>query len=689
MAAWLAAFFVVALGGKLWTIQLGGTNIPFWDQWDEAKLFFRPWLEGTLTWHDFFVPHNEHRIFFTRLLDMLEIKLNGQWDPNFQAVVNSVIHIGYGWFLAVIIWASIGQRYGGLICFMLLPFFALPFAAENTLHGFQSQMYFVSIFSVATILGLGFGRPGSKIWLSGFVVGMLSIFTMASGFLAAVAVIGLIILRALKQRRMTGGQILTIACGGLVIALGLALKTDVARHQILQAHSLSDFFKALSSNLAWPFRGYPVMALMLVLPLIILLVKYLRPGCKNVRAVEFVLTFGLWAFLQTAALAFGRAMLADSSRYYDAFSTLPMAGVAALFVLAADYDFPQVRKKFALSLAILWSATLLFGLCNTSHVMVKNYLSWTRAWGLLETENVRAFIDSGNTGWLKSNMELALPYPESDTLTDLLRQPKILSILPADVRPPLKLDADEALSTGFFTNGCPPEKPGQPFVKTWGNSPTNGPAVAGHFVSRPMSTSLPKLSVQVYRGSPDVKIRLAEAGGRPVELHPQYSDRWETLIVDAPRHPFVLSVENAAAGAPVAIGEIKELGRFSVYAQNLIDHAVPVLCIGLGLCAVLAALAMARPGVTLANEGLPWLLILLITLPAIAVAICRRNVNSNEFSFRLQIEWAVRYAAHGHPGRAELHLREALWLQQDNALAQKELGILQTGPHEPLPEKNP
>ena len=689
MAAWLAAFFIVALGAKLWTIQLAATNIPFWDQWDEAKLFFKPWLEGTLTWHDFIAPHNEHRILFTRLLDMLEIKLNGQWDPNFQTVVNSVIHIGYGWFLAVIIWVCIRQRYGGLICFALLPFFALPFAAANTVHGFQSQMYLVSIFSVAAILGLGFGRPGSRIWLAGFVVGVLSIFTMASGFLAAVAVIGLLILRALKQRSMTGGQVLTIVCSGAVIALGLALKVDVAKHQVLQAHSLADFLTALFGSLAWPFRGHPVMALMLVLPLIILLVKYLRPDCRNARAAEFVLTFGLWVILQTAALALGRALLADSGRYFDAFSTLPMAGIAALFVLAVDYDFPRIPKKAALALAVLWLGTLLFGLGNTSYVMAKNYFGWTRAWGLVETENLRAFIDSGNNGWLKSDTEMALPHPESDTLIALLHQPKILSILPADVRPPLKLVPNETLSTGFFTNGCPPGKPGQPFVKTWGNSPTNGPAVAGHFMSRPMSTPLPNLSVQVYCGSSDAKIRLMEGDGHAVELHPHYSDRWETLIVDAPRHPFVLSVENVTAGTPVAVGEIKELGRFSVYAQSLIDHAVLILCIGLGLCAVLAVLALARPGVTFANEGLPWLLILLLALTAIAGAVCWRNFNSNEFSFRLQVDWAVRYADHGHPSRAELHLREALWLQPDNAQAQKELAILQAGPHEPLPEKIP
>src|SRR5580698_6639125 len=104
LSAWLAVFCLVALGAKLWTIQIWGTNIPYWDQWDEARLLFKPWLEGTLTWRDFFIPHNEHRILFTRLLDLAELKLNGQWDPFFQMIVSALLHIGYGCLLILTLW---------------------------------------------------------------------------------------------------------------------------------------------------------------------------------------------------------------------------------------------------------------------------------------------------------------------------------------------------------------------------------------------------------------------------------------------------------------------------------------------------------------------------------------------------------------------------------------------------------
>src|SRR6185295_5307024 len=133
----------------------------------------------------------------------------------------------------------------------------------------------------------------------------------------------------------------------------------------------------------------------------------------------------------------------------------------------------------------------------TSQTITEKYLVWSRSWGLVQTENIRAFIATGDAGWLKSDLKLAVPYWNQDWLIDLLRQPKMLSIMPADARPALKLDADEKLSTGFYTNGCPLDRPAQPFVKAWGNFSTNGKFSAGKFVSRPMSASLPKLAVQV------------------------------------------------------------------------------------------------------------------------------------------------------------------------------------------------
>src|SRR6266576_6839573 len=61
---WLCSSFSLLLFGiKLWLINFYGNATPVWDQWDaEAKNLYKPFLDGTLSWHQLFAAHNEHRV---------------------------------------------------------------------------------------------------------------------------------------------------------------------------------------------------------------------------------------------------------------------------------------------------------------------------------------------------------------------------------------------------------------------------------------------------------------------------------------------------------------------------------------------------------------------------------------------------------------------------------------------------
>ena len=576
LTAWLAAFFLAALGAKLWTIQLWTTNLPYWDQWDEARLLFKPWLEGTLTWHDFFIPHNEHRIVFTRLLDLLEVKLNGQWDIYLQTVVNAGLHLAFGCGLAAVIWDFTGRKYAGLICFLLLPFFALPFAAENTVHGFQSQFYFANIFSVAAILGLGFGKPCGQVWFGGLLAAALAIFTMASGFLAAAAVVGLMILRVVKQRGVSRGEILTALGGLAVVAFGLAVKVEVAQHAQLKAHSFGDFFGILLQNLAWPFGNAPVLAAVVCAPVALVAVKFFRGGFKEPRAAEFVLALAGWSFLQALVLAYGRARIVESSRYFDALSMLPLINGAALFVLAAENDFSGRVKKCALPLALLWSVLLVFGLVQSARAVAANYLIGERAWGLAQVDTVRAFLATGDAAVMEHAAKPAVPHWSAVPVMEVLRQPKIVGIFPRDAFPP----------------------------------------------ASPRATT----------------------------------------------------------------------GRFSAAALWVVDRAVPVLCGGLILCALLAAGALRRPGNSIRNEGLAWMCVLIIAATAAIGAAAGHDVDRTSYAASLHKQLAVAYANSGRMADAALHLHEALQLQPGDESARKALEVLEPAnppPTEPARPASP
>ncbi len=435
LATWLAAFTLIVLGAKLWTIQLWTTDLPFWDQWDEARLWFIPWLEGHLSWHDLFRAHNEHRIVFTRLLDMLEVQVNGQWDIYFQTVVNAFIHIAYGCGLVAIIWHLAGRKNAGLICFALIPFFALPFSGENTTHGFQSQFYLVNIFSVLAILGLGFGRPGGKYWFGGLLAALCALFTMASGFLAAAAVIGLILMRAARQRTFSRNEICTVLLAVMVIATGLALKVDVAQHAQLKATSTGNFLLTLLDALAWPFLYYPIMAPLICLPVVLVAVKYFRGDFENPRAAEFILALAGWSLLQAVVLSYGRARILHSGRYADALSTLPLAGSAAWFVLAKAYNWSTRLKKAAPALVLVWCVVVVAGEVRLSCEVGKDYLDSVRGWGLAQVETVRAFLATKDPAAMQNAYEGAVPHWSPVPVMEALSHPALVAILPDDAFP--------------------------------------------------------------------------------------------------------------------------------------------------------------------------------------------------------------------------------------------------------------
>jgi hypothetical protein len=60
-------------------ISVYGVNVPFWDQWKGVAAVLEKMNAGTLGFRDFMAQHNEHRIFFPRLLTFL-LALVTHWN---------------------------------------------------------------------------------------------------------------------------------------------------------------------------------------------------------------------------------------------------------------------------------------------------------------------------------------------------------------------------------------------------------------------------------------------------------------------------------------------------------------------------------------------------------------------------------------------------------------------------------
>ena len=270
------ALFLVVVGARLWLVFLYGSPVPIMDQWDgEGATLFKPWLEGTLRISDLFQPHNEHRILLSRLLALGLLALNGQWDAQLEMAVNALLCGAMAVLIAVALVKLFGPDLRTLIVLVVGLWSALPYGHENTLWAFESSFYFLLFFSLLAIWGLALHPLFSWRWWAGAAGLVLACLSMASGFFAALVLLGLSALRLITRRRLNRDSVILIVLCCAVVAIAFYFRTTVPGHAAIRANSFRVWANFFGSCLAWPFCGTPAACLIMYLPAGLLVVRYL------------------------------------------------------------------------------------------------------------------------------------------------------------------------------------------------------------------------------------------------------------------------------------------------------------------------------------------------------------------------------------------------------------------------------
>ncbi len=435
-----AALFLMIVGARWWLIGRDGTDLPFWDQWDaEATNLYKPFYNGTLTLGDLFAPHNEHRVFFSRILALGLLLANGQWDARLQMVVNAVLYAFVACGLFLILSRGRSTRFALVCGGGLAILFTLPYGWENTLAGFQSQFYFLTAFSLAAIFML-LNRPaGSWSWIAGVLSGGAALFSMASGLLAPLAVVGVLLLTAIRERsrwrellRKTWG---TAAVCAFIIVVGFLLSVKVEFHvQNYQAHSVGAFVEAFMACLAWPCRPFMLWFIASWIPFVIFLMDFLARRVNDGPGERFVLGMGLWVILQAAAIAFARTPDVDSSRYADLLSFGLIVNALSAAWLS---DWQSKRGQFMRRLLVVW---LLVNAVSLFEVSFNGAAAERKEIYEVERTRTAGFVVTGNFQYLYPvTNQVDIPYPDPKRLAGLLQDPEIRPILPVGVRKSLPL----------------------------------------------------------------------------------------------------------------------------------------------------------------------------------------------------------------------------------------------------------
>ena len=642
---WMLSLFLVGLGSRLWLIHQCGSPVPIWDQWEEARVVYLPFFDGKLTLGALFSAHNDHRILFHRLYSLGLLLLNRQWDGELQMVGSAIMQCftmtGLGWLMTR--WMA--RKYWPLIWLPLALVLALPFGWENSISGFQSFFYFCVLFSLLTLWLLGMHSPRSPLWWCGAAAAIMVLFTLSSGFLAAVAVFGLCGIRILKRPKSWKRQAPTMAFCVAVGIAGLLLLVDVKHHHIYRAHSAAEFVSAFANNLAWPWIVVPPFALLNLLPPALLAWCYFQDK-EDRPAEELTLGLTLFVLLLGAAAAYARGAEGKGPgwRHMEFSSFILVVDCFSMALLLSHYwggndgipaIFSRLGRKAGsdarvtggsrlarLARPILSAEFVLWGVGTAVGLVMLNLRAWQidiperEFYSRCHLRFSRAFMATDDPRVLDNKPKPELPLFEFNPdphappplhvgklLATTLRNPRIRQILPACMREPLGVSPNLEATHGFVTNGFRLAHREPPTERSWGSYTSKGPAATGTFESLPVRKSaLPYLEITVAGdlGQKDLSLDLVDlTTGRRVAVKPSRTPgaKWLDCYVKAPPGEFKLVARDASETGWLAFKAPRELGRLSFWAIRMLGAWECCLIAGLGLFAFcLGALALRNRG---------------------------------------------------------------------------------------------
>lgn len=438
-AALAATVFTAVLAAQLVLVAGVGTDIPWHDQWDaEGRGLYPALCDGTLGAADLLRPHNEHRIAWTHALNLALFALNGQWDPLVQlaaaALVRAAAAAGLVWCLT----ARIGPLAAGAITAGVTVAFLPHLAWHNALWGFQSQVYFSLLFSLAALALLGAPEPNRAHRIGGCLAGVAALGAMGAGALVPVALLGLTGLRALERRRWEPARWReTLPAVGLLAAAWL-LHADVPEHAALRATSFAQWGEAFLQVLAWPHVGQPLAALGLNLPLVWAVTSRVARRRPPAAGEDFVLLLGSWAVALAAATAWSRGAAGElagavPSRYVDFVVLLPLAN--AWCAAAWWRRSAPSRRRLATTVAAAWGVFLFVGWLGLSAQTLRRILIPRWQDRDAPVRIAQAYQTTGDaSGWARLP-RLLVPHPNPESVHAVLHDPRLRGALPPSLQP--------------------------------------------------------------------------------------------------------------------------------------------------------------------------------------------------------------------------------------------------------------
>ncbi|MDB6169779.1 MAG: hypothetical protein JWM88_2643 [Verrucomicrobia bacterium] len=430
---------IIVLIVQLALVAGAGTDIPYQDQWSaEGRQLYPAWVDGGWRAVDLLQPHNEHRIAWTRALDLGLFAANGQWDPLVQlaaiAVLRALVAATLAWRLA----ENFAGRGRMIVAIGMVAAFLPHLAWQNVLWGFQSSVYFALLFSIATFALLGGEGASIRRQFAGIVCGTAAMFAMGAGLLVPWVLAAGLVLRGIERGRVTWSDVARAWPLLALVVLALALRTEVAGHAGLRPHSAREFLRALGQAAAWPHVWTAVAAWGMNFPIILAVLLRLARRRRGVAGEDFVLLLGGWGMAMAGAMAWTRGGGGEfeggvPSRYADFLVLLAIANAWCAIALARQAG--ERWRPAGRWAAAGWAVFLLVGWAGLSiEVMHRLVLPRARDRDAPVVLAVR-FQEKRDAAVFNGKPLLYIPERNLGTVAAVLDDPRLRGRLPPSFQP--------------------------------------------------------------------------------------------------------------------------------------------------------------------------------------------------------------------------------------------------------------
>jgi hypothetical protein len=432
--ATILLFIIVVYSAKVWCLDRYPDCIGiWWDQWDaEVVGLYSKWMDGTLGLSDLFAPHNEHRIFLTRIYNLLLFHLKGDaWDLFLQLKINAVLHtltlailiyfLGKSlslWLRCVLAGASI------LIC-------VIPYGYENTFCGLNSNFYFLILSGILLMATISYlTGPAFYVCLTTCV--LIVPFTMASGPLSLIAgllVLGLQLFRNRHKSKVALATLMILI--GAIAIITICSTPKVPYHQQFRPHSMIQFKDALFYAFSWPFPSSFWSAIVIMAPIIVYLFYFIKDFRNTTQSQNFLFSMIIWVFLLIGSLAYGRCVLVWMSRYKDVYALNSIISITTILFFIQNIQNQNHNNKLRRYFSIIglgWISIILCGYLS----IISDSLDGIDNVGdyiMHQKTSLASYLNNHDERHLYKSPILYQPYPDVDRLKWILSQPSYRSIV--------------------------------------------------------------------------------------------------------------------------------------------------------------------------------------------------------------------------------------------------------------------